>query len=137
MTNKNWINDVVEQAQREVRAWPQWMQRPELREQPSSVKTATAPESQTCGRARGLPPSHLSRCLDNADEAAGTAGEDFAKLYLSKEGAELVDARGSLWQLIQETMKRAEATGMDPDDVARVVREAADDLQRRRAEMGR
>lgn len=64
MTNKNWINDVVEQAQREVRAWPQWMQRPELREQPSSVKTATAPESQTSSPAVPAASSALSKQRD-------------------------------------------------------------------------
>lgn len=52
------------------------------------------------------------------------------------EGRELVEARGALWQFVQELMKRSESAGMDPDDVARVVREAADDLSRRRAEAG-
>lgn len=52
-------------------------------------------------------------------------------------GEALVEARGDLWQFVQETMKRMVAVGMEPDDVTDVVKRAADDWRRREAEAGR
>lgn len=53
------------------------------------------------------------------------------------KGEALVEARGDLWQLIQELMKRMVHAGMDVEDVADVVKRAADDWQRRERESGR
>jgi len=35
--NKNWINDILDNAERTVRAWPEWMRRPEIRGTSSTI----------------------------------------------------------------------------------------------------
>lgn len=44
---KNWINDLLEETAKEVHAWPEWMQRPEVRVATSGTETPPANERQS------------------------------------------------------------------------------------------
>lgn len=81
MTQKNWINDVVDAAQREVASWPEWMQRPEVRVPRHQRRlTKLTPKPGQCGVPSltlghcDLKPRHKDMHSSGGDGFAGRCG---------------------------------------------------------------
>lgn len=67
----NWINDVVEQAQREVKSWPMWMQR-QPRENCICIPACSFETTAECNCGESLEAASSLTCAQHSEKCAIT-----------------------------------------------------------------